>query len=57
LRATGPGEITAGQIAAVADIEILNPDLVLCTLDEKVDFRMELTVATGKGYVLPIATS
>jgi DNA-directed RNA polymerase subunit alpha len=51
LRAQGPGEVTAGQIAAVADIEILNPELVLCTLDEKVDFRMELTVATGKGYV------
>jgi DNA-directed RNA polymerase subunit alpha len=51
LRAAGPGEVTAGQIAAVADVEILNPDLVLCMLDEKVDFRMELTVATGKGYV------
>src|ERR1700692_3466790 len=51
LRAAGPGEITAGQITPVADVEILNPDLVLCTLDEKVDFRMELTVATGKGYV------
>ena len=32
-------------------MEILNPDLVLCTLDEGVDLRMELTVATGKGYV------
>src|SRR5258706_15687912 len=51
LRATGPGEITAGQIAQIADIEILNPDLVLCTLDEGVTLRMELTVATGKGYV------
>ena len=35
----------------VADIEILNPDLVLCTLDEGAELRMELTVATGKGYV------
>jgi len=51
LRATGPGEVKAGQITAMADIEILNPDLVLCTLDEKVELRMELTVATGKGYV------
>ena len=51
LRATGPGEVKAGQITATADIEILNPDLVLCTLDEKVEFRMELIVATGKGYV------
>ncbi|MBV9570185.1 MAG: DNA-directed RNA polymerase subunit alpha [Alphaproteobacteria bacterium] len=51
LRATGPGEVRAGQITQIADVEILNPDLVICTLDEKVDFRMELTVANGKGYV------
>ena len=51
LRAEGPGEVTAGQITQVADIEILNPDLVLCTLDDGVTLRMELTVATGKGYV------
>ena len=51
LRATGPGEVKAGQITQIADVEILNPDLVICTLDEKVDFRMELTVANGKGYV------
>jgi DNA-directed RNA polymerase subunit alpha len=51
LKAEGPGEITAGQIQQVADIEILNPDLVLCTLDEGVNFRMELTVNSGKGYV------
>jgi len=53
----GPAEVTAGDIAAVADIEILNPELVLCTLDEKVEFRMELTVATGKGYVPADATA
>ncbi|MEY4879001.1 MAG: hypothetical protein RJB62_470 [Pseudomonadota bacterium] len=51
LRADGPGEVTAGQIAATADIEVLNPNLVLCTLDEGVQLRMELTVNTGKGYV------
>jgi len=51
LRADGPGEVTAGQISQVADIEILNPGLVLCTLDEGVSLRMELSVATGKGYV------
>src|ERR1700748_2742107 len=45
LRAQGPTEVTAGDIAASADIEILNPDLVLCTLDEKVEFRTERTVA------------
>lgn len=51
LRATGPGEITAGQIQANADVEILNPDLVICTLDGNAELRMELTVSTGKGYV------
>jgi len=51
LRKQGPGEVKAGDIQTTADIEILNPDLVLCTLDEKVDFRMELTIASGKGYV------
>src|ERR1051325_2502134 len=34
LRAEGPGEVTAGQITPMADVEILNPSLVLCTLDE-----------------------
>jgi DNA-directed RNA polymerase subunit alpha len=51
LTATGPGEVTAGQIAAGHDIEILNPDLVLCTLDDGVKLGMEFTVAAGKGYV------
>lgn len=51
LRADGPGEVTAGQITEVADIEVLNPNLMLCTLDEGVALRMELTVNTGKGYV------
>jgi DNA-directed RNA polymerase subunit alpha len=51
LSATGPGEVTAGQIQAGHDIEILNPDLVLCTLDDGVKLGMEFTVAAGKGYV------
>jgi DNA-directed RNA polymerase subunit alpha len=51
LHADGPGEVTAGQIADVADIEVLNPDLVICTLDEGITLRMELTVNSGKGYV------
>jgi DNA-directed RNA polymerase subunit alpha len=34
LRATGPGPVTAGQIEAGSDIEILNKDHVLCTLDD-----------------------
>jgi DNA-directed RNA polymerase subunit alpha len=51
LRSEGPGEVTAGQITPMADVEILNPNLVLCTLDDGVALRMELTVASGKGYV------
>ena len=51
LRATGPGPVTAGQIDAPSDIEILNKDHVICTLDEGATIRMELTVQTGKGYV------
>ncbi|MFZ3034165.1 MAG: DNA-directed RNA polymerase subunit alpha, partial [Parvibaculum sp.] len=48
---TGPGVVTAGDITTGADIEVLNPELVLCTLDEGADIRMEFTVALGKGYV------
>ncbi|HEU0070125.1 MAG TPA: DNA-directed RNA polymerase subunit alpha [Alphaproteobacteria bacterium] len=51
LKANGPGEVTAGMIETVADIEILNPDLVLCTLDKGAAINMEMTVSTGKGYV------
>jgi DNA-directed RNA polymerase subunit alpha len=51
LAATGPGEVTAGQISTSGDIEVLNPDLVICTLDEGATLNMELTVETGKGYV------
>jgi DNA-directed RNA polymerase subunit alpha len=51
LRATGPGEVTAGQIEAGHDIEIMNPELVICTLDDGAKLSMEMTVETGKGYV------
>jgi DNA-directed RNA polymerase subunit alpha len=51
VKKSGPGQVTAGDIATVGDIQILNPDLVLCTLDEGAEIRMEFTVDTGKGYV------
>ena len=51
LRATGPGPVTAGQIDVPSDIEVLNPNHVICTLDEGASVRMELTVQNGKGYV------
>jgi len=50
LTATGPGEVRAGQIQTGHDIEVMNPDLVICTLDEGVRLGMELTVNVGKGY-------
>ena len=51
LRATGPGEVKAGMIEAGHDIEIMDPDLVLCTLDQGAKLNIEFTVETGKGYV------
>ncbi|MDP2698501.1 DNA-directed RNA polymerase subunit alpha [Thalassospira sp.] len=51
LKATGPGAVTAGQIQTSADIEILNPGLVLCHLDDGASLTIEFTVEIGKGYV------
>jgi len=46
----GPGEIKAKDIQPNPDVKILNPDLVLCHLDENTKFHMELFANTGKGY-------
>jgi len=51
LRKSGPGEVTAGDIEETADIEVVNKDHVICTLDEGAEVRFTLTVNTGKGYV------
>ncbi len=51
LTATGPGEVKASQLQTGHDIEVMNPDLVICTLDEGAKLGMELTVNLGKGYV------
>merc|ERR1711991_684363 len=51
LDAKGPGVIKASNITPVNEIEILNPDLVICNLDENTHFHMEMTVGNGKGYV------
>ena len=51
VRKQGPGVVKAGDIQTVSDTEVLNPELVLCTLDEGAEIRMEFTVDTGKGYV------
>ena len=51
LQAEGPGEVTAGMIDGGHDIDVMDPDLVICTLDDNASIRMELTVETGKGYI------
>ncbi len=48
---TGPCVVTAADIQQDADIEILNPEHVICTLGENTRFHMELTFQRGRGYV------
>ena len=50
LSAKGPCEVTAGMITSGSELEIVNPDLVLCTLDKGAELKMEFFVQTGKGY-------
>ncbi|MBQ3087845.1 MAG: DNA-directed RNA polymerase subunit alpha [Clostridia bacterium] len=45
------GEITAGDIQADSEVEILNPDLHIATLNSDAHVRMELTADAGRGYV------
>ena len=47
----GPVEVRASNIQATSDVEIVNPDLYICTLAAKGHLRMELNVERGKGYV------
>jgi DNA-directed RNA polymerase subunit alpha len=51
LRASGPGQVRASAIDTGHDIEIMNPELVICTLDAGARIAMELTVENGKGYL------
>jgi DNA-directed RNA polymerase subunit alpha len=51
LKAEGPCEVTASMIGDVADTEVLNPDLVICTLDSGAKIAIEMTLQHGKGYV------
>jgi len=51
LRKQGPGEVTAGDIAPPAGVEVHNPDLHLATLNDKGKLEIELTVERGRGYV------
>ena len=49
--AVGPCEVTADDIKGDADVEILNPDLHICTLGPDATFNMEMTMSHGRGYV------
>ena len=49
--AVGPCEVTAGDIKADAEVEILNPELHICTLGPDATFNMEITLSQGRGYV------
>jgi len=51
LKKEGPGVATAGDIETGSEVEILNPDHVICTLDQGASIRMEFTAESGKGYV------
>jgi len=51
LTAVGPCEVTAGMIDVPHDLEIINKDHVICTLDKGAKLNMEMIVEVGKGYV------
>ena len=48
--APDPGAVTAADIQADANIQIVNPDQVICTLDHKRTFEAEIEIKTGRGY-------
>ena len=51
IEAVGPGVVTAADIKADFEVEILNPDLYIATLDEGAKLNMEMTLDKGRGYV------
>ena len=51
VEAEGPGPLLAGDIATDPSVEILNPELVIATLQEGAELKMDITVARGRGYV------
>lgn len=49
--AKGPGEVKGGDIKTDGDVEVINKDLHIATLDDDAKLYMELTVNRGRGYV------
>lgn len=50
LKKKGPGEVFASDIELNDQVEILNPDLKICTLDDSAEINMELIIGRGRGY-------
>ena len=48
--ATGPGDVTADLVQGDPSVTIHNPEHLICTLTEQVDFEAELTIGKGRGY-------
>ena len=51
IKATGPGEIRAGNFETDSETEIMNRDQLIMTLDSNADIEIEANIETGKGYV------
>ncbi len=51
IRKYDAGVVTAADIQHSSDIEILNPDMYICTLDEGAKLEMDITIGVGRGYV------
>ena len=51
IKATGPGEIRAGNFETDSETEIMNKDQLIMTLDSNADIEIEANIETGKGYV------
>lgn len=51
LNVDGPKEVTAADIQVPAGVEILNPELLICTINKRAQIDIELTVEQGRGYV------
>lgn len=51
IRKTGAGEVTARDFEDNSDVEILNPDLHICTMDDGAVLDMDLMIGNGRGYV------
>ncbi|PIE59253.1 MAG: DNA-directed RNA polymerase subunit alpha [Desulfobulbus propionicus] len=47
----GPGTVTAGDIKGAPDVDVMNPEQVICAITGETTFRAELEVQWGKGYV------